>query len=286
MSSPLAAARIGCVRLNVRDVDRSLRFYSGRIGLKVAHREGTGIHLSANGDPPAQVVLSHADREPETPTSGLFHFALRVPTRRDLAQTLRRMIRDGVRIHGVADHGVSEALYLADPEGNGIEIYCDRPVEQWPSVRGRLAMVTDPLDVDNLMQEAGPEYEGPTGSGVPPATDVGHIHLSVAELAAAKAFYCDTVGLAVTQDTYPGALFMAAGGYHHHVGANVWNSRGLPPRKEGTPGLEAFELIVPDQRSVEAISERLEMTGYAVRSSDEGHLAVRDPDGIEVWIRN
>lgn len=285
MSSPLSAARIGWVRLNVRDIDRSLRFYYERIGLRVAHRDETGIHLSASGDPPAQVVLSHADQDLEEPSSGLFHFALRVPRRKDLAQTLRRMIREGVPFPGFADHGVSEALYLADPEGNGIEIYCDRPADQWPRYGGRLAMVTEPLDLEDLMQEVDEEAEDAVAD-LHPETDVGHIHLCVSDLTRARAFYSDVIGMEITQDTYPGALFMAAGGYHHHVGANVWNSRGLPPRKERTPGLEAFELIVPDQRSVEAISGRLEMTGYAFHSSDEGHLVIRDPDGVEVCIGN
>ncbi|MGI8597046.1 MAG: VOC family protein [Thermoleophilaceae bacterium] len=158
-------------------------------------------------------------------SSGLFHLALLVPSRAELARAVRRVTGAGGRFTGASDHLVSEALYLNDPEGNGIEIYRDRPREEWEHTGGEVRMSTLALDLDAVMAEL-PAGDGP--DGMPPGTVMGHVHLSVADLAETESFYADVLGFDVTVRSYPGALFLSAGGYHHHVGANTWTSAGVP----------------------------------------------------------
>lgn len=265
-------ARIGRVRLRVADLGRALDFYQRVLGL---HDAG-GAALGPAGGPPALVELVEERGAPPRPprTPGLFHFALLVPTRRDLGRALLRFRDVGWRLHGFADHSVSESIYLADPEGNGIEVYADRPREAWTREGDELRMTTDPLDLDDLLAAAGPAE---ASAGLPQGTVVGHVHLEVSDLAAAEVFYARDVGFDVTVRSYPGARFLAAGGYHHHVAVNVWNgARGRVPA--GARGLVDYEIVVPGGEDREALLARL---GAGDRIEDPSGIGIRIVEGDE-----
>jgi catechol 2,3-dioxygenase len=186
----------------------------------------------------------------------------------------------GWRLTGASDHLVSEALYLRDPEGNGIELYRDRPREQWGRDGGELRMATLPLDLEAVLGELGDSDEA--ANGMPAATTMGHVHLQVADIPAAEGFYHGALGLDVTVRSYPGALFLAAGGYHHHLGVNTWQSQGAPPPPEGALGLDRYELVLPSPDERDAAAERLAESGDPVRL-EEGVLAT-DPSGNRVLL--
>src|SRR4051812_31941684 len=186
---------------------------------------------------------ARAGAPPRPPgTTGLFHLAILVPTRVELARAARRVMRFGWSLTGASDHLVSEALYLNDPEGNGIEIYRDRPREEWRyDERGEMQMATIPLDLDGVMGELAPDANG--DAGMPAGTRTGHVHLQVSELPAAEEFYEHGLGFDVTVRSYPGALFVSAGGYHHHIGMNTWTSQGGSPPPPGSRGLDWFQVV-------------------------------------------
>jgi catechol 2,3-dioxygenase len=189
-------------------------------------------------------------------------------------------------LQGASDHRVSEALYLADPDGNGLELYVDRPREQWPVYDGQVAMTTERLDLNHLLAEIQEDSE--PWAGIDPGTDIGHVHLQVSDLSQAEAFYHGLVGLEVTQRSYPGALFLSAGGYHHHVGVNVWNSLGASPPPENASGLISFAIRIPERSAWEALVQRLEQGGVAIQERMESpqHVSVlvRDPSQIGVEL--
>lgn len=281
------ATRIGKAHLQVSDLQRALHFYKDLIGFKEIARDGATAALSATGHSPAHVMLTaRADAKPKPPrSSGLYHVAIRLPNRRELARGLRRLLEQRWPLQGFSDHGVSEAIYLADPDGNGLELYADRPREQWLWREGAIAMFTEPLDVENLLREAAAE--------APPydlhaQTDIGHVHLHVSDLNRAEAFYHGVLGLEVTQRSYPGALFLSAGGYHHHVGLNIWAGKGAPPPPPEAVGLLRFSLHVPEVRAVETLAQRLRAAGCQYQDSantrDRPNLFTRDPDGIGIEI--
>jgi len=234
---------IGAVRLRVADLERARAYYERVIGLRTLARDGTLVRLGAGA--PVVELLGDPAAPPAPPRStGLFHLALLVPDRAELARAVQRVVAGGGRLTGASDHFVSEAVYLRDPEGNGIEIYRDRPREEWKWSGGEVRMGTVPLDLAAVMA-ALPDGED---AGMPEATTMGHVHLQVAELKATEAFYTRELGLEVTVRSYPGALFMSRNRYHHHVGANTWNSAGAPRRPPGARGLEHVEVSVPDAR--------------------------------------
>jgi catechol 2,3-dioxygenase len=241
---------IGAVHLIVRDLDRSLDFYERAIGFERTGSE-PGIESLGAGD--ATLVVLHG--EPEAPprprkTTGLFHFAILVPTRAELGRSLRRLAANDRHLTGASDHLVSEAVYLNDPDGIGIEIYRDRPRDEWERNGDEIRMATLPLHLDPILAElSGPED---ATEKVAAGTRIGHVHLNVAELAETERFYCDDVGFDVTVRGYPGALFVSAGGYHHHVGLNTWNGEGAPAPPPGAIGLERFEVLVPGGEAREA----------------------------------
>ncbi len=231
-------AHIGSVTLTVSRLDRSLPFYVDTLGFVLQQRLGPRATLSAGGDNTLIELLERADAvaRPRRAT-GLFHFAILVPTRAALGRSLHRLFKQGSRLTGAADHLVSEALYLDDPDGLGIEIYRDRPRESWRVGSGELAMATDPLDLESIAAEPGAEEPW---SGLDARTVIGHVHLHVAQLREAEAFYCDRIGFTTMVRRYPGALFVAAGGYHHHMGLNTWAGVGAPPPPENAVGLTRF----------------------------------------------
>jgi len=233
---------IGRVRLRVADLDRIRSYYERTIGLRTLASDDGVVVLGA--DVPVIELIGDPDAPPAPPgRTGLFHLALLVPDRPSLARAVKRVVESGERFTGASDHFVSEALYLRDPEGNGIEIYRDRPRSEWEyEPDGELRMGTVALDLDAVMSEL-PEGDDP---GMPDGTVMGHVHLHVADLRSAEAFYAGQLGLDVTVRSYPGALFLSNDGYHHHVGLNTWQGAGAPPPPPGSRGLEHFELVLPD----------------------------------------
>ena len=273
---------IGKVRLRVADIGALSEFYERVVGLRGVERDGDLVRLGPDGGAPlVELVSAPTAAPPPSFSTGLFHMAILVPDRAELARSLRRVIEQGWRLTGASDHLVSEALYLRDPEGNGIEIYRDRPRDQWGhSDTGEIRMATLPLDLDGVLADEGASDQ--PANGMPAGTTMGHVHLRVADIPAAEAFYNGALGLEVMVRSYPGALFVAAGGYHHHVGLNTWESQGAPAPPEGSLGLDRWELVLPDEDERDAAAGRVGETGDPVHSGD-GVLA-RDPAGNHVLL--
>jgi catechol 2,3-dioxygenase len=229
-----ADTRMGAVHLSVADLERSVAFYESALGLEVGSRERARVTLGND----LLVLTEVPGAGPADGYAGLFHFALLVPERADLARWLLRVARSEVPLTGMSDHFVSEAIYLRDPDGPGIEVYWDRPRSLW---EGQVAerMTTAPLDVRDLVRGV----EEP--AGLPGATVMGHVHLCVSDLPAARAFYVDELGFEEMAVYGREAAFLGLGGYHHHLGANTWQSAGAPPAPEGTARLERFTIIAP-----------------------------------------
>lgn len=243
--------RMGQVRLAVSDLDGSIAYYAGLLGFRVLEQSGERAVLGS--DRPLLVLTEEPDARPRPRgVSGLYHVAYLLPSRSDLARFVHRVASDRTPVQGASDHLVSEAIYFGDPDGHGIEVYADRPKSAWPSAGGRLRMATEPLDVDDLLLHT----EGRAWSGLPEGSVVGHLHLNVGDVAAADAFYRTRVGFDRTT-TYPGASFLSAGGYHHHVAVNAWEGAGAPPAPPGTLGLRSFSIEVPDREAAAALRERL-----------------------------
>ena len=264
--------RIGAVHLTTSDLRRSVLFYEAHLGFVVHRRDDRTAWLGA-GDHDL-LVLSQSESAPRVRgTTGLYHFAILVPSRADLSRSLRRLVETGTVLQGAADHGVSEALYLADEDGNGIEIYRDRPRGDWPVVAGQLRMRADPLDLDALLAQAG---GAESGAGLARGTVIGHVHLHVPRLADAEAFYVGVLGFELMQQYGSGALFVAAGGYHHHIGLNTWAGVGAPPPPPGAVGLRHFVVSLPDEAALAAVAERL-ITAGVTPEPREGGLLIHDP---------
>jgi len=264
----------------VRDLDRAIGFYTEGLGLRLQGREGNVARLGAWNSELLVLVGAPGAAKPRG-TTGLYHFALLVPSRRDLARSLRHLIARRVSLSGMSDHSVSESLYLSDPDGNGIEIYRDRPREEWPIVDGQLRMTTDPLDVKSLLAENGP-MDAPQ-AGLPSGTRMGHVHLHVAHLADSERFYSEILGFELRQRFGRTALFLAAGGYHHHIGLNTWAGVGAPPPPPGALGLRHFEVLLPDTGTVDGILKRLRAAGVPVTEAPGGGEAA-DPSGNAVRL--
>lgn len=275
-----AATQLGTVRLQIADLARSLAFYEEVLGLQVLDRLSSRAMLGteATGGPLVELVeLPDARPVPHGGRPGLYHVAVRLPTRTDLARFAAHLFQNDIE-PGMSDHSVSEALYLSDPDGLGIEVYADRPREVWDADGRQFAMTTDPLDVDDLLRETDAE----TWTGVPPDTVVGHVHLHVGDLAQAAAFYHEALGLDKTVWRYPGALFLSAGGYHHHLGTNTWATGTAPPDADDAQLLE-WSLVVPAQEDVAATAQSLDKAGYALTHDDDA-CRVEDPWGTPLRI--
>ncbi len=275
----------GYVHLTVADLARVRAFYAGVLGFREAWSEGTTVFLSASGRYPFHVALTPARRAMPASrrTAGLYHAAFLLPGRRALACVLRRLMAAGVQLDGASDHRVSEALYLRDPEGNGVELYADRPRDRWPRGRDQILMTTEPLDLHSLLSEAGGEE-----AGVDPGTRLGHVHLRVSDLGRAEAFYHGILGFDVTLRGYPGALFLSAGGYHHHLGVNIWGGQGLPPSDPEAPGLRYFSISLPTPHELARLVRRAEEAVVRIEgAADCGPyeaVYLRDWDGIGVAL--
>ena len=275
------ATRIGRVVLQVSDLARSLAYYEQVLGFRVLERATGKAMLGAqSGDQP---LIELHERPGATPVPrrgrlGLYHFAILLPDRTQLGRLLRHLAEQGERA-GMSDHLVSEALYLSDPDGLGIEVYADRPRDTWKQSGQELAMATDPLNVDDLLHAAGAER----WSGMPEGTVIGHVHLYVADLDQAAAFYHNGLGLDKIVWSYPGALFLSAGGYHHHLGANTW-AKGAAPATDADARLLEWEVLVPTREDASAALASLGKAGVAVDRSADGGTA-KDPWGTPVRVR-
>jgi catechol 2,3-dioxygenase len=272
------ATSLGAVALTVADVDAQTAFYREAIGLREIRRDGNTVELGApSGDTPLVTLIGRPDAPPRPPrTTGLFHLALLVPSRADLARALNRVTVAGHRFTGLSDHLVSEALYLDDPEGNGIEIYRDRPRQEWTYAGGQLEMATLPLDLDGVLASA---TAGDIGDGMAEGTRIGHVHLQVAAISAAESFYVGALGFEPTVRGYPGALFVSAGGYHHHVGLNTWAGEGAPAPPAGSRGLRGFTIVLPDAAALSRTVAAASDAGVEVTADDVGRAVVTDPSG-------
>jgi len=261
---------ISGVTLNVSDLGAARSFYERVLGFRDSAGEKDLVALGAgNGQPPFLYLRKvSGGRNSPGRTAGLYHVAYLFPSRAALGSRLRRIADAGYPLQGAADHLVSEALYLADPEGNGIELYVDRPRSEWRWNGTQLAMATDPLDLRSLPHDA-----GNASASIPPETNVGHVHLQIGDLGRGEEFYGGLLGFDVTQRSYPGALFLSAGGYHHHIGLNIWGGSNIPPRQKSDPGLASISIRVPDASVINDIMAR------------SGHGSpLTDPDGIRVAL--
>jgi len=276
---------LGEVKLKVSNLERSVRFYEEVLGFQTARRAERVAEMCA-ADGRVLLILEEipdAIVVPPNRTTGLYHFAILLPTRRDLGLALRRMIDKGIEI-GQADHAVSEALYISDPDYNGIEVYRDRPREEWTyEPDGSIHMVTEPIDWRGLLREA----EGHEWRGLPEKTVIGHVHLHVGDLYQARKFYCEQFGFDMMVDVgrFMGALFVSAGGYHHHLGLNIWAGRGAPrPPANGT-GLDYYTITFPDVQALQSTLDHLRANGIAVREQDDRSWRTEDPSGNGIRLR-
>ncbi|MDR9854258.1 VOC family protein [Paenibacillus sp. VCA1] len=264
---------VGHVHLKVSDLARSLAFYRHVIGFRVLEQSERKAVMTADGKTPMLTIEQPEQVMPKQPrTTGLYHFAILLPKRSDLACVLQHFIQHKIPLQGASDHLVSEALYLADPDGNGIEIYADRPSSSWAWGNGEIVMDTVALDIRNLLQEgAGQEWKG-----LPEGTLMGHIHLHVSFLQDAEAFYIQGLGFEVVCRLSNQALFISTGQYHHHIGFNTWNGVGAPAPAENSVGLTSFDIVYPTEAARTAAVQRLKSMGVSVQE-DRGAWITEDP---------
>ncbi|MEO7085183.1 MAG: VOC family protein [Gemmatimonadaceae bacterium] len=273
-------AHIGRVRLQIANLDRSVAYYETVIGLRVIERMGAVATLGAHDD--ARVLVELHENPAARPVDrrghiGLYHFAILLPTRAALGRFVRHLADIGARA-GSADHLVSEAIYLQDPDGLGIEVYADRPRETWQHSSRQLTMASDPLNMPDLVASGG----GTPWTGAPADTVIGHVHLHVRDLAEAEKFYHDGLGFDKVVWQYPGALFLSAGGYHHHLGTNTWAAESPVASSEDAHLIE-WEVVLPSVESVDGAAASLEAAGFETKR-DRGDLVARDPWGTQVRV--
>jgi catechol 2,3-dioxygenase len=273
--------RLGTVELTVADLDRSVAFYQDSIGLRLRRREDPVAVMGTESED-LVVLVEETGARPAGRHAGLYHLALLFPSRDELAVALKRIALTRTPIEGAADHGVSEAIYLPDPDGNGIELYADRPREAWPEPTNgmRVGMYTIALDLDALLAVAGAgELPRHAGEGLV----LGHMHLHVGDVRRALDFYSDVLGFELMANL-GGAAFVAAGGYHHHLGVNVWRGPGVGPAPPRTAGVREWTVLLDNDAEVDAVRERVDAAGLQADDRDGG-FSVRDPWDIPVRFR-
>ncbi len=268
------------VEIKVENLERSLDFYKKMIGFQVLEQSENKATLTANGKTALLTIVQPENEiSKKTRTTGLYHYALLLPNRSDLARVLQHLMQHRYPLQGASDHLVSEALYLADPDGNGIEIYTDRPASDWNWKSKEVVMSSERLDIENLLTEA----EGEMWGGLPTETLMGHIHLHVSELSKTEEFYVKGLGFTVVNRYGQQALFISTGEYHHHIGLNTWNGVGAPAPVENSVGLNWFSLEFPDEESREMIVGQLANIGASVHELN-GVFETRDPSGNRIRL--
>jgi len=271
---------IGPVALTVSDLDRSIAFYRERLGFQLHRRDGNTATLG-DGTTDLLALTGVPAAKRMRGTTGLYHFAILVPTRADLARVLAHLVATRTPLQGLSDHGVSEAIYLADPDGNGIEVYRDRPRDEWPRAGRELRMVTEPMDLEGVMAALAERDDA--SLTLPAGTRMGHVHLHVSNLPDAEAFYAGVLGFELMQHFGAQAAFLSAGGYHHHVGLNTWAGVGAPAPPPGAIGLREFLVYLPSQEEVDRVAARVRAAGIPIEDTALG-LLVRDPSGNAVVL--
>jgi len=270
------ATEVGLLALTVADLERSLAYYTQAIGLALLERNGSHATLGVAGQP-----LLLLDEQPGAAPwprggrsyTGLYHFAILVPTQADLGRWIRNWFELGLPLPGQGDHNVSQALYLEDPDGHGIEMYRDRPRDEWHWENGQVQMGTGPVDIRGLLEAA--ERAGKPWTGLPEGTHLGHMHLQIGDVAQAAAFYHDVLGFDIVAEM-PTALFISAGGYHHHIGMNTWHSRGAGPAPADSVRLRFFTVDLPSSEALAAVVERLRAAGIPFSRSGDV-VRIQDP---------
>jgi catechol 2,3-dioxygenase len=276
-----AETRVGAVHLTVGDLERSLAYYRQVVGLDVLEEAEGRASLGGRGGSEVLVLVEEPGATPADGYTGLYHFALLVPERRDLARWLAHAGREGVRLVGLSDHFVSQAIYLSDPDHHGIEIYWDRPREVWEGMVGQ-RLTTMPLNVDSLLSELDDPVTEPF-AGLPDGTTMGHVHLRVADVPATIRYYRDVLGFGLMAALGSQAAFLAAGGYHHHIGANTWESANAPPPPEGSAALRQATIVLPDGAARDEVVARVAAAGHEPDQTPEGPI-VRDPSGNHLLL--
>src|SRR5258705_959501 len=274
------STHLGRVRLQVADLDRSVLCYERFLGMRVINRAQNSVGLGPYGEDREIVHLRQLESARPVPKRGLlglYHFAILLPGRASLGRFVTLLAVLGVRA-GMSDHFVSAAVYLTDPDGLGIEVYADRPRDAWRYDERQLHMTTNHLDVEDLVRSAGDEK----WTGMPPGTVLGHVHLYVDDIDKAEAFYHDALGFDKVVWSYPGALFLSAGGYHHHLGTNTW-AKGAPPATDADARLLEWEIIVPAPRDAEEAARHVKDAGYDVKQED-GDRVLTDPWGTSLRL--
>jgi len=275
-----AATKMGPVHYSVSDLGRMTAFYQEVLGFSLLDRSGQTASLGAGGRELLRLTRLAGARRARG-TTGLYHTAFLVPTRRDLAHLVLRIAETRTPVHGTSNHGTHLAIYLPDPEGNGIELAWDFPRDVWPMKNGMYDIASAPregVDIDDLLTEI--ERNGAEWTGLPAGTTVGHVHLHVADLESSEQFYHGILGFDVTLKSYDfGALFVSAGGYHHHIGGNIWRGVGIPKPPEDALGLRTFSVLLPSGDELERVLGRLSAAGIECKQESDGYL-VRDPSGI------
>jgi catechol 2,3-dioxygenase len=271
---------VDLVNIKVSDLSRALTFYQGIIGFQVLERSERSATLTANGRTPLLVIEQPVPVIAKQPrTTGLYHFALLLPSRADLGRFLNHLLQSGYPLQGASDHLVSEAIYFADPDGNGVEVYADRPSSSWDWSNGEVKMSTEPIHAENLLAEGKDE----PWTALPPETILGHIHLHVANLFEAETFYIEGLGFNVVARLGNQALFISTGNYHHHIGLNTWNGVGAPTPPEHSVGLKWFSLTYPSEEVRAKTVNRLETIGFQVERK-HGEEWVIDPSGNHIRL--
>jgi catechol 2,3-dioxygenase len=275
------SAAIGTVHLKVKSLQTSLPFYTEVIGFQVLRHEGAIAELTTDGTHVLLILEESAQFHSlmSRNVSGLYHFAILVPDRKSLGLSLRNLAKHNIPI-GQGDHLVSEALYLSDPDGNGIEIYADRPRETWQrDEQGEYIMTTDPVDIDGLLTVSADAH----WQGLPPATVIGHVHFHVGDLRIAKQFYTDTLGFDVVAHYGGEALFISAGGYHHHIGLNTWAGKGAPAAPKNAVGLRYFTITLPNTNELDDVVSRISEAGIPFERQNH-MVSFEDPFGIGIKL--
>ena len=273
------ATHIGLVTLRVANLDRSLKFYQGVLGFKLIERNAGVARLGAEDGPPILELheVPGASPAPQRAT-GLFHAAIVLPSRAALGQALMRMIAANSPL-GEADHAVSEGFHISDPDGNGLEIYRDRPRDTWQWQDGNVKMTVDPVDVRAVLAEG---QQAAASDLLPTGTRIGHVHLKVADLDPAVHFYHDVLGFDITAKM-PGAVFLSAGGYHHNIGLNTWQSRGASPAPQTSAGLDSFTIVLPNPEALAEVRARL--VADAVQLQEQGDdILLADPSQNQIRL--
>jgi len=273
-------ARIGQVHLKVSDIKQSLEFYKSFLGFKIVEQTEHVVFLSPDGKLPYLVALSTAKPLDLTQRAGLYHFAILLPQRKDLADFLSHLLKhkDTIKIDGFSDHLVSEAIYIRDPDNVGIEIYRDRTQSEWKWIENQVVMAIEPLDMEGLLAESTKPW-----NGFPSDTSIGHVHLHVSNLAKAKKFYSEVLGLSITA-SMKGVLFFAAGKYHHHIATNTWLGEDIPHASTEFAGLDYFTIQFSSKDKLDDMIKKLESSKISVKPLEDGSCSIFDEDKISIHL--